>query len=151
MTKKEWTLLVIAAAGGAGLQPVQLQKTLFLLSRRLTPARLGTGAFYQFEPYDYGPFCGKVYSDADELREEGLIEIDYPTQRRYREYRTTEHGKERASEILKRISPEARAYLDVIVQWVRNLSFNDLVEAIYKAFPDMAVNSVFARTPGNPR
>src|SRR5438046_264312 len=135
MEKKDWTLLVIAAAEGSGLQPVQLQKSLFLLSRRLSPVRLDTGDFYAFEVYDYGPFCWEVYSDAELLQREGLIDIDHPEQRRYREYRITEAGREKARELRISLAPEAGTYLDAVVGWVRSLSFNDLVDAIYKAFP----------------
>ena len=34
LRRRDWTLLAVAAAGGASLTPVQLQKILFLLGER---------------------------------------------------------------------------------------------------------------------
>jgi hypothetical protein len=67
MVPKDWTLLGLAAARGQSLQPVHLQKALFLLGRELTLDQLRVDRFYQFEPYDYGPLCSAVYADADAL------------------------------------------------------------------------------------
>jgi uncharacterized protein YwgA len=78
MTPKDWTLLVIAAADPKPLQPVQLQKSLFLLGRNLSPEQLQVKEFYDFQPYDYGPFCSDIYSNAEKLSDEGLIRIDRP-------------------------------------------------------------------------
>lgn len=49
---------------------VQLQKSLFVLGRRRAKD-LG-GDFYNFQPYDYGPFDASVYHDADALPLAGL-------------------------------------------------------------------------------
>src|SRR5436190_18669612 len=78
MEPKDWTLLVISAADSRGLSPVQLQKSLFLLERRLSeeaPAEKLGESFYEFVPYNYGPFDVKVYQDAEALEERGLVTI----------------------------------------------------------------------------
>ncbi len=68
MKPQDWTLLAISAAKGRGLSPIQLQKSLFLLERRLSKEELGE-QFYEFVPYNYGPFDVKIYQDAKYLDE----------------------------------------------------------------------------------
>lgn len=142
MTPKDWTLLVIASRKGKPLRPVQLQKSLFLLERNLSLAQLKVESFYQFEPYDYGPFCSKIYSDAETLCIEGLVHIDrLPIS--YRLYSATEEGITASKEIIETLSPEIGDYLEKVVEWTSSLSFNDLVSAIYQAYPEMKENSIF--------
>ena len=141
LDRQDWTLLVLAAARGGSLQPVELQKALFLVSRNV-PANERRD-FYKFRPYDYGPFCGAIYSDADTLQLLGLVEIDHPARARYRQYRATPVGIERANELRRKLGRETVAYLDRMVAWVQRLPFNELVRAIYKAYPEMRANSVF--------
>ena len=143
MTPKDWTLLVIAEAGEQPVQPVQLQKALFLISRNLRRRDLTTSGFYAFTPYDYGPFCSTIYSDAEELETEGLVFISRPPESRYRTYRATEAGLQRASGLKSELSAQATTYLTRVVEFVQKHSFNELVSAIYKAYPDMKANSVF--------
>jgi len=143
MTPRDWTLLVIAAAEGKTLQPVQLQKALFLLGKRLTPQQRQTHEFYEFTAYDYGPFDSTIYTDAESLEAEGLIAITRPPVSRYKLYQATEEGLKRAAEVRAGLQPLAVEYVAKVVQVVRALSFNDLVSAIYKAYPEMRENSVF--------
>ncbi len=143
MTPQDWTLLVIAAASGKPVQPVQLQKALFLISRGLNAQQRQTDAFYEFTPYDYGPFSSDVYRDAEALEESGFVKIVRPPETRYREYSVTATGMERAQELRRSLGAPAAGYLQRVVDFVRALSFNALVSAIYKAYPEMRANSVF--------
>ena len=143
MIAKDWTLLVLGAARGQSLQPVHLQKALFLLGNQLSLDQLRVDRFYQFAPYDYGPFCSAVYADADTLESEGLVHIDQPPYRSYRHYSATDDGLAAASKLRKSLDPEVAAYLDRLVEWMSHLSFRQIVSAIYKAFPEMKANSVF--------
>lgn len=142
MLPRDWTLLVVATAK-APVQPVQLQKSIFLLSRNLTSAQLQCADFYKFEPYDYGPFCSEVYSDAKRLEVEGLLLIRVPASPRFNHYEATEQGVLRARELKAHLDGETAAYLDTAVQFTQALSFTQLVTSIYKAYPDMKINSVF--------
>src|SRR5437764_1032670 len=74
MNRADWNLLVLAAAGGESLSPVQYQKALFLVSRNLPEEVLG-GPLYNFEPYNYGPFDPAVYHDAIRLVAQRLAVI----------------------------------------------------------------------------
>ena len=53
MERKEWVLLALFAAEAYRLQPVQLQKSLFLLGQNVKD--VGT-SYYDFMPFHYGPF-----------------------------------------------------------------------------------------------
>ncbi len=142
MTRKDWALLVIAAAQGKPVSPVQLQKALFLIGQTLTPTQLQTQIFYDFAPYDYGPFDGAIYLDAEQLEREGLVSINFPPLRS-REYVATPAGVQHAAALEANLTPGVTHYLDEVVQWVSSLSFNELVRAIYAKYPAMKVNSVF--------
>jgi uncharacterized protein len=143
VSPKDWTLLVVAAAEGRPLTPVQLQKALFLIARNLTNEQRETALFYNFKPYDYGPFDQHVYQDAEQLRNEGLIIIDPSSGVTYRDYTATPLGLKSAQNLRSRLESPVCDYLDRVVAWVRSLSFNALVQAIYRHYPEMRANSVF--------
>jgi hypothetical protein len=138
LKREEWALLAIAAAKGERLQPVQLQKVLFLLGKEL-PGAVGKD-YYHFTPYNYGPFDSQAYADAEALAAEGLVSIERPC--RWAEYAATPAGLRRATELATDNHP-AWAYLQRVVEWARGLSFKALVRAIYAAYPEFRANSVF--------
>ena len=143
MTAKDWTMMVIASERSKPVQPVHLQKALFLLSRKLTPSQLQVATFYEFEPYDYGPFCSQIYSDAEALYSDGYVHIDRPPVLSYALYCATEEGYNRAATLRAWLAPEVAKYLEDLVAWTTSMPFKRLVSAIYREFPDMKVNSVF--------
>src|SRR5882724_9101104 len=117
MTPKDWTLIVIAAAPNAPLQPVQLQKCLFLMGQRLSRKQLQVEEFYTFEAYDYGPFCSQIYFDAEMLRDEGLVHIDQPQYLSYRLYAPTDAGKSRANELKAKLDRDVCDFVERLVAW----------------------------------
>jgi hypothetical protein len=143
MTSQDWTLLVIAANGGRPIEPVQLQKSLFLIGRNVPLKRLGVAEFYQFSPYDYGPFCSKVYEDAEQLERDGLVYIARPPFTRFNMYSPTDRGIARAKALRSALPASTSEYLQKVVAWTTELTFNQLVSSIYDAFPEMRANSVF--------
>ena len=144
LRREDWCLLVLGAADGAPLQPVQLQKSLFLIGENVKPAANGLSAgFYAFEPYDYGPFDSDVYADADELVSEGLAIVATRPGRSYREYAATPLGVKRAAVIAARLPSEARDYVRRVVDWARTRSFSEIVRAIYENYPEQRARSVF--------
>ena len=141
MERKTWTLLAIAAGGDSGLEPVELQKSLFLLGEY---CREEVGEpFYEFEPWDYGPFDPAVYDDARELEGEGLVSIGRVPGRRWSDYRITRKGAERAEALKSEVPARASKYLSAIVAWAKRLSFAELVTSIYARFPQYKANSIF--------
>lgn len=141
MTRRDWNLLVLAAAQGEPLSPAQLQKCLFLLDRNLGQVILCED-FYSFHPYHYGPFCSRVYSDAEDLSREGLASI-HLTHMGWSKYSATPEGIAHAHIISQDVDPGVMTYITAVVNWARRLSFPDLVRSIYEAYPDQRVNSVF--------
>lgn len=143
MLPQEWSLLTIAAAGGRALQPVQLQKALFLMGQNISKEQLQVEAFYAFVPYDYGPFCEAIYYDAEMLEALDFVHIARPPETRFKEYRATQRGLAKASELRVTLDPAVATYVGSVVEFVRSLSFNQLVSSIYKNYPEMKANSVF--------
>jgi uncharacterized phage-associated protein len=140
--RSDWALLAIAAARGELLTPVQLQKVLFLLGAQ-KPQDVGQ-PFYAFRPYNYGPFSSDVYLDADALEQEGLVRIDRSGPgRSWSVYRATPEGLDQATRLAAQLPADLSSYLDRLVQWARLLTFQQLVSAVYSAFPEQRANSIF--------
>ena len=141
MEKQDFLLLVVAAAKDGPLTPVQLQKSLFLIERAHLPE--APPQFYEFAPYDYGPFDAEIYADADLLASEGLVVRIPSSKGTWTDTSITPDGLQRASALESTLSSPSRKYVQDVVQWVQSLSFSDLVRAIYAAYPAFQVNSVF--------
>ncbi|MEN6518614.1 MAG: MarR family winged helix-turn-helix transcriptional regulator [Methanospirillum sp.] len=135
---RDLVLACLAAAGESSYEPVQIQKTLFLFQNR------GLGQeIFQFVPYDYGPFDPTVYRTLEDLATDGLVEIRDSPFDRYRTYRLSPEGRVAGQATLEKLPEAKRDFLVRLSQWVRKRSFSELVGAIYKAYPEMKVNSVF--------
>jgi len=141
MDKSDWTLLVIAAAGGDTLTPIQLQKALFLIGN--TMPTVDEGDFYVFRPYNYGPFCQNIYSDAEHLYADGLINIVSIPNQSWSNYSVTETGLARAKMLSSQLDDPQFNYLSSLVKWVKGLSFEQLLSFVYEKYPKFAENSVF--------
>ena len=141
LTRKDWTLLVISAAGGKSLTPAQLQKSLFLVGEGF-PAAVKPD-FYEFQPYDFGPFSAAIYHDADLLASEGHVARQQVPGKRWSEYMATREGLGEASELGKAVSPEVLDYIRKVVKWAQSVSFQQLIRTIYAMFPAYKVRSVF--------
>ena len=142
MNRQDLLLAVLAAAEGQAYQPVQLQKALFLLSQNI-PEVVCDGPGFGFVPYDYGPFDSDVYAEAQRLKAAGLAEIGPSTQGRWSAYSASHDGVTRGREVLGRLTPAQREYIEEVSSWVRRLSFAALVKSIYEAYPEQRANSIF--------
>lgn len=141
LSRQDWALLVIAAAKGETLTPVQLQKCLFLLGQEKSDV-IGSD-YYDFVAYDYGPFSSDIYRDAEQLENDGSVIIKYAPHGRWKEYLATPSGMQCADALRQSIDPEVTSFIDECVKWARNLSFRALVKAIYQQYPEYRANSVF--------
>jgi hypothetical protein len=72
----------------------------------------------------------------------GLNIIQGPS---YKIYFTTPAGQKRGEKILNQFPQAAQKFIHEVSQFVRILSFNQLVSAIYHQFPHMRENSVFQK------
>jgi len=143
MTRSEVLLAILAASeDGHPFTPVQIQKALFLASDKVRDA-FDRDSRYDFQPYDYGPFDSQVYSDVENLERQGLAQINQQPGTRWRTYAATQRGAAEGRRLLAQLNVEQRAVIEKISRLVRSLSFNDLVSAIYRAYPHMRERSVF--------
>jgi hypothetical protein len=140
MNRSEILLAGLAAGGeNASYTPVQVQKLFFLLDREAAPS-LG-GPFFNFVPYDYGPFDQAVYAGIDDLARRNLASVQ--STGRYRVYGLSQTGQAEGRRLLETMQPAARDYVVNVARWVRQLSFQQLVASIYNKYPEMKANSVF--------
>ena len=140
MNRQDWILAVTAIAQEQGLDAAQLQKSLFLLGEEL-PQLVGAD-YYRFYPYKYGPFDPAVYSDWCSLRDDGLVQ-GHDT------IVATPAGQQKALSLLEELPDEVLAYLDAVVEWVQERSFQELCDAIYEKYPAMVVNSAMKGARSN--
>jgi hypothetical protein len=141
MTKRDWTLLVIDAAKPRSLTPIQLQKSLFLFGQNVPQAVQPN--FYQFIPYNFGPFSRAIYIDAEMLAGEGLIEMVAVPGQQWCQYSISPMGTRRSEKLREVLPPHVCEYLDKLVAWVASQSLQELLRSVYQAYPDFAKNSVF--------
>jgi hypothetical protein len=139
MDQREIVLAGLAPAEGALHSPVQVQKLFFLLDANI-PNDI-KGPLFNFQPYNYGPFDKRVYEILEGLAKEGYVEIVRCNS--WNNYRLTSKGQEEGGKLLNALDERPRNYIRVVSDFVRSLSFTQLVTAIYKAYPDMRQNSVF--------
>ena len=140
---KELMLAAMSPAGTGPFSPVQVQKLFFLLDSNV--AKQIGGPHFKFEPYDYGPFDKEVYQELETLMEQELVEILKPYGHGSRIYKLTDEGLETGAKTLKKLPKDVQEYIQAVVDFVRSLSFAQLVSAIYDAYPKMKVNSVFVQ------
>lgn len=139
MDRMEVMLAALASGAHEEFSPVQLQKLMFLIDSNIGPA-IG-GPFFDFKPYDYGPFDVGVYNQFSVLSAFELAEASGDG--KDRRYRLNDEGRERAREAIEKLQPEARDYMKSIAEFVQKVSFTTLVSSIYKHYPEMKANSVF--------
>jgi len=131
---------MLAAAADGRLDPVQMQKTLFILSQE---AKAYVGAdFYTFRPYNYGPFDSLIYRDVDQLARQGLLIDD--NRNRVRCYVLTQSGAQQAQAIGAGLPTQLTDYIRAVVTWAKSVTFDELLRAVYARYPAYAVNSVFS-------
>jgi hypothetical protein len=137
MNRDEMVLAALTAGGeNATFSPVQVQKLLFLIDREA--AGLVGGPHFDFRPYDYGPFDSEVYTSLTALEAGGLVRSTPLS--RYRVYSLSLDGYRSGIRVLDTLRPNARAYLTEAATWVRSLSFQQLVAAIYNKYPDTCLS-----------
>jgi uncharacterized protein YwgA len=139
MNRTEFVLAGLYTDGREEFGPVQVQKLFFLIDKNI--ANLIGGPQFKFEPYNYGPFDREVYEELDRLLADGYLELCFVGS--IRNYSISEKGREKAKELFNALDPSAKGFITKASNFVRNLSFQDLVRAIYKAYPEMREKSVF--------
>jgi hypothetical protein len=143
MNRSDWLLLLVcrqslAVDGPDALDPVRIQKGMFLLSQR-GPAR----NLYQFSAYNWGPFSSQIYRDLDYLVDSGLLDRTPAPGQTWARYAATKRGVDRATEIASQVGPADVAWLAQCRRFLTERSFAKLLTDIYAAYPGMATKSQF--------
>lgn len=138
VNRSDVLLAIIAAAGDSKLGRVHLQKAVFLVADEYE-ACLPAG-FYRFKHWDFGPFSYEIYQDAEMLSDWGLIHIDTGSRRRDDLYSIAKRVQ--FEEIT--LPTDMRDYIQKTVCWLKDMTFEELVRAIYFLFPEYRSNSMFS-------
>ena len=137
VSRSDILLAIIAAADGKELSRVQLQKVAFLVSEEFK-GRLPAD-FYTFDKHNYGPFCIDIYNDTEMLLYWGRIRTKSGAERRFDTYSIAEqiefHGFQ--------FEEDVKRYIKDTVAWVVDMSFSELVRAVYLLYPDFLERSKF--------
>jgi len=139
-----WLILLLdrdalGASGPEELDPVRVQKGMFLLSER-GPAR----GLYKFRAYDWGPFSSAIYGDLEAMTRQGYLDELQQPGRTWSMYRVTPSGHELASGMARQIGDANVGWLRSAREFLTTRSFAQLLRDIYEEYPDFAVNSRFS-------
>lgn len=144
LDRSDWLLLLLDKAalradGPDELDPVRIQKGMFLLSER-GPAR----GLYDFRAYDWGPFSSAIYTDLTTLTQHGYLSEERVLGRTWSTYRVTTRGHERAAAAAAaQVGTTSIAWLRQAREFLTTRSFAQLLRDVYTLYPDYAVNSRF--------
>ncbi len=130
LNRQRIVLFMLHEAGGRASR-LQVVKWLFLLGQE-TPTR-GGHAFYQFVPYQYGPFSFCLYHEATRLNDGGLL-----TERDAQMWSVTTEGKNVATALPKPIQDDAA---QVLGQY-GSRTLGELMGYVYDRYPWFTVNSL---------
>ena len=143
MDRKKWILLITSCVEEGGLTPVQLQKSLFILGQKIPKVTSANGGYYNFIAYNYGPFCLDVYKDAESLALDGYLNIYRDSGQRFDQYSITKKGLILVESLKDGIDKDIYIYICQLIAWIKQLTFRQLIQAVYKIYPEFSTNSVF--------
>ena len=129
-------IAIVASAGDTGLDRAQLQKAAFLVSEEFDEHL--PSDFYKFQPYMYGPFTDEVYRDVERLCDGRVLETITGERGRLSYRLVRDNGTAVCS-----LPDYLQSGINKIVDWVKSMSFDELVRAIYYLYPEQQRNSIF--------
>lgn len=150
MHRKLLPLALMYAGDGEPIEGrTRLQKLVFLMQKRLeeTGEDPLQSDYYEFIPYDYGPFSKELYDDLDETMARNMVEdheedlgedkvkYDYEIQDDGERWVRDQLSKEEAHRILELAEEIKDEYGDV--------SLSDLIDEVYSRYPKYAENSIY--------
>lgn len=133
-------LAAMASSKKTDYTPVQIQKLLFLLDKKIPD--LGSPHF-NFMPYDYGPFSVEIYQLLEDFDNTGEVNILRSVTSGIKKFRLTLAGQQAGEKLLVSLDPKTRDYMAKLSDFVKSLSFAELVSTIYNEYPEMKKHSVF--------
>lgn len=145
LTPRQETLLVFLGSGEKKLDPIRIQKGLFILTEETPEDWLPSEARYRFEPYRYGPYSAEIYHDLGKLEGLGYVRATRVLGQSWNYYALTPEGRELAQNVAEGMDDKAVQYLQRLRDFVSGLSFRRLLMTVYEHYPAYAVNSVLER------
>ena len=134
-----------AAAGpGAEFDPLRAQKLLFLIDRVVSES-IG-GPFFDFRPHLCGPFDQAVYAVIPKLVSAGHAQPDTSPPHRHV---LTDAGYRHGVAVLGSFPHPVANYFERTATWVLLVPYRRMLAAIYREYPEMAVNSVVSDLGGD--
>lgn len=141
--RQKFILAALASEQDISLAPVQVQKLFFLFDENLISV-LGKPKYFDFQPYDYGPYDKEVYAELEALEEKELVRINYASDSPgSRSYCLSIGGQREGESNLDLMDSSVSDYIASLCKWVKGLTFAELVGYIYKHYPEMRENSIF--------
>jgi len=117
----------------AGVLITALMKYAFLLQMEGASRR----RFYNFVPYHYGPFAQEVYSDLQNLQQQGLVTIEEDDEKT----RINLAAPNKAEQALQELPEDLRQDVAAIVEAYGNLDHEGLLKVVYERYPAYAKRS----------
>lgn len=133
MNKRDLILQIFSLVNDKTLSPLQLQKLLFLVDEKLSIDINGT-KFFNFEPYDFGPFDRQIYIELNALISTGQIIVH--------------NGKVRQYQLIDdnfnvSIAENIKEKIKILADFVKKCTFKELLTAIYKEYPHTAIKAIY--------
>ena len=101
---------------------------------------------YNFVPYHYGPFAQEVYSDLENLQQQGLVIIEEDDEKT----RINLTAPDKVEQALQELPEDLRQDIAAIVETYGNLDHEGLLKVVYERYPAYAKKSRRRRTPTRP-
>jgi predicted HTH domain antitoxin len=131
LTQKYATLLVGANKNEPITGKVWFQKELFLVSQNIPRLEDET----EFEGSLMGPYSENADAELDQLRIEGIVELNG-------KIRLTAIGQELAKKLETRASKETMEVISEMKSFLNDLSEDELLGFIYFSYPSMVIESI---------
>ena len=135
MERRDWLLLAI---GYGMLEPVQVQKLMFMFAQKEDTLPADEG--YDFVPYDWGPCSFNIYKDIDDLIENGGVER-VKSSGGWSRYVLTDEGRECLTQLIASADEHLLNRLSHWREWVKERAFRKLLIDVYQEYPEYAVAS----------
>jgi len=145
MTLRE-QLLYYISAGEIPTDPIRIMKGLFLFTQAVNEGKLsGQEETFSFSAMSYGPCAPAVYGELQTLVHAGHVREEAVPGQSWSRYSATTNGRREARTIELKTPNEITSFLRELRAWCDAHSFSSLLKAVYEAYPDFAVNSVFKK------
>jgi hypothetical protein len=143
LTRQDWPLLLISRSalgvdGPETLDPVRIQKGMFLLSMRGPQRNL-----YSFRPYDWGPYSSTLNADLGALVAERALMTEAEPGRTWARYGPTSAGEGRASDVASYLPTATVQWLGQARRFLTTRTFSKLLSEVYEMYPEYATQSRF--------